>query len=552
MITNQHFYNLNETRDYPLDDRATATSIDGKRLPPDVLVDLTLRFPVALGRVAFLSSLSVTPTLVTMTFQAVDSVDTPDVFRPLAALSLARNDVEPGRQYALLPQSEGVSGFVVFGHGTDESYTGRFMPDAGMLVARTARAYRPMPVTSIGKLNTAQPLTGIVRLRGEEPIQVVGEDREINGILRKVAVVRMLTSIDANSPETLYRDYAGPCGNRPESKTCGPFDPVESINGVQPDCDGKITIRLDGCALLARYQNESSAVVDCSLSLKEACGRKPLPDPNGRLRSDRPAQCVDFEEISLSLPGDGGDTDGTPPTGDSLSASYDLLHGGDLPFFMPFDRSPATSEFENEWQTVSGRFAIVEDDVTDDAGEEASTEMVSMSTVQIIGCKGSDGSASVRNLSIWHGISDHTQSLKFSTRLKLLSRIGGAKSNGGIVINYSPHPTIAGRYTYYMVEIDRDALEFRISRFNGTTLSRTSAFVSLPAISSSVWYALSASVVRTGLNQVEITGHLTGPGGLSATIGPLTINGFLPDAGFAGLHADRAETRFAFMRVEAL
>lgn len=555
MIVNQHFYNLNEMRNYPLDDAATAIATSGARLPSDVLADLTLRFPQALGRVAFLSSLSVTPTLVTLTLQAVDDVTDPLTFRPLAALSMAREDIEPGRQYVLLPQSDGVAGFVVFGAGTDEPYTGRFMPAAGLIAPRCGRPYRPLPVTSLGKLNTAQPLTGIVRLRGEEPIQVVGEDREINGILRRVAVVRMLTSVDAASPESLYHDYAGPCGNRPESKTCGPFDPIESINGVAPDCDGKITLALKGCAILARYQNDSAAVIDCGLSLAEACGRKPLPDVNGRLPVDRIAQCVEYEDVSLSLPeetgGGGSSGGGSAPAEDSLSVSYELLQGHDLPFFMSFDHDPAVSPYENEWQTANGNFSLVEDDVTDDAGEQASTEMVSMSAVQVLGCKATDGSVSTRNVAVWHGISDHTQSLRFSTRLKMLSRISGAKSNGGLIINYSPHPTIAGRYTYYVVEIDRDALEFRISRFNGTTLSRTSAFVSLPAMSSSVWYGIAASVVRTGTNSVQLTGHLTGPNGLAATIGPLAVSNFTPDDGFAGLHADRAETRFAFLRVEA-
>lgn len=550
MIHNQHFYNLNETRDYPLDDRATATSTNGVRLPPDILCDLTMRYPKSLGLVPFVSAVSVTASLVTVTLQSVDDVAQPTLFRPLAAVSLARDDIEPGRQYALQAQSEGVGGFIVFGHGIDEPYSGRFTPAAGLLTPRTAKAYRPFPVTSLGKLNNAVPLNGIVRLRGEQPLQVVGEDREINGVLRRVAVIRLAAGTGEQAPENLHRAYAGPCGDRPESKTCGPFEPIESINGVTPDCDGKITIEFDGCATLAGYPDDSSAVIDCGLSLKTACGRKALPDGNGRLPSDLPAQCVDYEDVSLSLPDDGEGGGGTnPPAEDSLSFSYDLIGNGSLPYFMTFDAAHASRPLDNQWKNASGKFSFVVDDVP--TADEATASGLPTSSVSAVGCKASDNSVAARNVAAWYGVSDHTRSLKYSTRMKMLSRVSGAKSNGGIVVNFSRHSTIAGRSVYYVVEADRDAMEFRISKFNGTTLNRTSAFVGLTNIAANVWHTLTAKVVHTTGNQVQITGRLTGPNGLDATIGPLTVNNFLPDDGFPGLHADRAETRFAYFKVEA-
>ena len=60
-IRNNHWYNLNEQRDYPVDDTASALSDDGSRLPSSLIADLRLRWPSALGRYAFISAAAVTP-----------------------------------------------------------------------------------------------------------------------------------------------------------------------------------------------------------------------------------------------------------------------------------------------------------------------------------------------------------------------------------------------------------------------------------------------------------------------------------------------------------
>ena len=69
-IRNQSWYNLNSSRDYPVDETASSLSDKSERVPSDIITDIRVRWPDALGDYAFLGSVAVTPGAVTATVLA--------------------------------------------------------------------------------------------------------------------------------------------------------------------------------------------------------------------------------------------------------------------------------------------------------------------------------------------------------------------------------------------------------------------------------------------------------------------------------------------------
>jgi len=355
-VRNLHWYNANATRGYPLADQATSVSAGGVALPPGVLVDLNLRYPRTLGPYVFVSAVAVTPTLVSVTIQAATDPDDPSTYAPVAAFSARRETVEERRQYALQPQYPGVGGWVVFGSGIDEPYTGRFDARGGLLAPRAARGYRPLPVTSLGLLHDATPLTGIVNVRGEQPVEVSRGEREIAGILRDVVVIGLVQpTADATlltEQQSVFERFAGPCGKRPESGNCGDRAPVEFINAVPPNCEGKIFIEFRGCARIARVTGECGIVIDCGLGLIDACVTDQLPEPTGKLENEYPDECIESESEDPVV------SESVGPQPPYISEESDSAPvPGVYPYVDTFDDGTASG-----WETVAGTFSFVTND----------------------------------------------------------------------------------------------------------------------------------------------------------------------------------------------
>ena len=107
-IRNQHWYSINEGISYPVDEKATGVDDAGMLIQNNIITDLYLRWPSTLGAYAFISSISVTKNLVSVTFLS-STTTAGDEFKPLAVISVAR-PVTEGRQYALNAQVDGVNG----------------------------------------------------------------------------------------------------------------------------------------------------------------------------------------------------------------------------------------------------------------------------------------------------------------------------------------------------------------------------------------------------------------------------------------------------------
>ena len=295
-VRSAHFYSRNEARPYPVDSTRDPISVGGARLPSHVITDLTLMVPSTLGRYPFLASLTVTDRIVTLTIQGSDQPGSADGLVPLAVFT-QQQPVEEGRHLALEPQMEGVGGWIVLGSGVHEPFSGRFPgPQATLLAPRAARTYEMPPVRDIGRLGSAQPLTGLVRLSARPPIEIVGEDRDLAGSVRETAVIRLSRVAGSSSSlrtaagePDVFEEMAG-CLAHPESGNCAAGPAIETINGVQPDCDGVIRIRLEGAE--AWCGDESNRVgIGMDTDLSEVCSENRLPDQDGRLPSDEDGSC---------------------------------------------------------------------------------------------------------------------------------------------------------------------------------------------------------------------------------------------------------------------
>ncbi len=285
-VRNPDWYVLNSVRPYPVDEAATLTDDQGRQLPHHILVDLNLRFPSTAGQYAYLGGVTVTERLVTVTIVASDHPATPagavGSFTPLAAVTLPK-PVVPGRPYPVDPQYPGVGGWIVFGPGILENYSGRFSTvQQSLLLPRAARVGRTLPISGIGKLYGDTALTGLVRLKAGTDMEIVKDSRNIDGVVRDVIVFRLVNTTSDPSRNVL-NIYKGDCGKRPETQTCGSPEPIENINGVTPDCCGVITLQLQGCLTPAVSADRTAAVLDCSTGLIDVCPQAALPDAEGNL-----------------------------------------------------------------------------------------------------------------------------------------------------------------------------------------------------------------------------------------------------------------------------
>jgi hypothetical protein len=242
-IRNQNWYNANSTRSYPLDENSTGLSDTGAFINNAIVVDCHIRFPESLGSYAYIQGIAVSAGLVTVVIGVGNELDMPGG-PPVAAVTVTR----PNERYvhhaitALVP---GVYGWIVFGPGTDELFSGRYSkPRQSLLMPRCARPYKNLPIPSIGKVGVAGQLSGVINLQGTTPVAVTYESVAIDPEEPMKKVPAVVFRLDAQEITTAYNplsEFLGPCGVRPESGTCAKT-PIESINGIEPDCNGNINI----------------------------------------------------------------------------------------------------------------------------------------------------------------------------------------------------------------------------------------------------------------------------------------------------------------------
>lgn len=312
-LQDQHWYNLNANRRYPIDETASGLSDAGEPLPSVLLADCVLRFPNTIGQFAYLSAVMVGPHLVTLCFSAsnehpgLSSLVVPDEepSYPLLATLTLQKPVDEARHYVLQAEQDGVAGWVVFGSNLNGlTYRGTFSTSAqSALLSRCGRSFRPPGVTSLGKDGLADTLTGLIKLHAGNDLTVTKQEMTIAeiGTVTEAIVVGLKTSLDYD----VFDRYKGQCASRPSSGTCR-VPPLTSIGGVLFDCDGNLTLNITGATVtpLVGFGIDDAPtatlglVVDFGMGFEQTCARaKGLPDADGNL----PALYHDFCAISSSV-----------------------------------------------------------------------------------------------------------------------------------------------------------------------------------------------------------------------------------------------------------
>jgi hypothetical protein len=110
----------------------------------------------------------------------------------------------------------------------------------------------------------------------------------------------LVFSLDGNITDVAYNPlsyFLGPCAQRPESGTC-PNTPIESINGVSPDCAGNIELKVvDGGPLsIYPFENCGGLGIHLDIDLPEICGPRKYDPPR-----EADDQCVTGSSSSSSM-----------------------------------------------------------------------------------------------------------------------------------------------------------------------------------------------------------------------------------------------------------
>ena len=587
-IRNQHWYDLNSARDYPLDAEATCVDDSGNRLPSHYIADLNLKFPRVAARLAYLGGITVSPNIVTVVILGAASEDDTQPV-PLATISLSR-PVEIFRQYPLDGAYPGVGGWIAFGPGVDgDMLTARFATAAqSLLTPRAARSYELLPVKDVGKLGVTGPLTGVVALEAGTDIEIVREGRVIPGHTpepwqamndpdgnpgRECVVIRLKnTSSNTALSRNVFDIYRSPCLGTPESETCGDPQPIQFLGPVQPDCCGNITIKFRGCASVSAIaasathhtdgsitsvSSSNGVIIDCGLGLSEACITAPyLPDAEGNLPNDYSDLC----SLSVSA---------------AVSYSEDLLAELSWSFSFPMeDIVPPAFSFSWGDDSVSFAYEIKDAAVYSD-------EFTSLAAWTLLAGYFAQAPLSSNVLSSGTAFSTHftnsaaginvavcddptTRNFHFR-RVCTVVRVDqgdpGSAHNAAVLAVVRPTSEDLTEFTAFAAEIDWDAFRegeklFRIARYDGHQW-HTLASTPVPQLALGHLYRVSLSVFPHGIDGgwlIASLSNIEGAAPVSISLGPLAVANVGQDDGttYCGLHTKQSRADFLWFGVEAV
>jgi hypothetical protein len=537
-IRNQNWYDLQATRRYPLDDSSTGVDDAGAFIRDSVLVDCHIRFPDTLGLYAYIQGITVAPALVTIVFGVGNHPQ--DTNGPsIAALSLPRTAAQ-NVNHELTALQPGVAGWAVLGAGITEEFAGRYTtPQQTLISKRCARPYRPLPVTSVGKLNIATSLQDVVTVAAQPPVTATAETVIVDGEEVNAIVFRLEGELQTFNPLEFYQ---GPCGQRPESGTC-PKPAIETINGISPDCAGNINIVFDGFDAYP-YLNCGGVDVISNTGLAEACD-------SGALKSRRVVQDKCYPSQSLA---DGDDPTWDPPlpptTPPIIISSESLPDEGwpetcaTLPACRDFGAGSA-----DDFVTKTGLFVFVArnapgvcgaDDVPGDSALILSTHFT-YTAANIVG----------HNVALFKNCaSDWALGKTIHAELRLSGN--GLLRNGGIVFNYvRGNPGLRIPTTYMVAQLNASNNKVELQRWNGSRFV-TEYSADFPVVVSA-WHRLSVrptlagNTVIVAVSAAAMDDSVTP---LSFTV-PIPLATFGDPVGQAGLFSDRAYTHFNKFKIEA-
>lgn len=545
-IRNHNWYDLQATRRYPLDESSTGVDDAGAFIRDSILVDCHIRFPDTLGLYAYVQGITVAPALVTIVF-GVGNHPADTNGPSIAALTLPRTAAQ-NVNHELMPLQPGVAGWAVVGAGITEEFSGRYTtPRQTLISARCARSYRPLPVTSLGKINVATSLQGVVKLVGQPPVTATAEPVTVNGQEVNAIVFRLEGELETFNPLEVFQ---GPCGQRPESGTC-PKPPIETINGIAPDCAGNINIVFDGFDAYP-YLNCGGADVISNTGLSEACAE-------GEPKSRRVIQDKCYPSQSLSAGDDIYWGNPLPPPLPPVIISSESLpdegYSSSECALLPLCRDFIDGEAD-DFMTKEGLFVFeareapggcgMNDLLGDSSSSSTLSEQVTLSEQFTYAAANIVG----KNIALFKNCqSDWAIGKTITTELSMGA--DGLLRNGGIVFNYLlGNPGLRIPTTYLVACINFAPNELQLLRWNGTRFV-TEYAVNLGTYINT-WYRLSVTPLLSGSTAVvtataEALDESLGVAPVSFTV-PIANYGV--PIGQVGLFSNRAYTYFNKFKIE--
>lgn len=534
-VRNQNWYDLQEGRRYPMDDRSTGIDDSGAPIADNVIVDCHIRFPNTFGTYAYFSAITVSNNIVTAIISAADDVTAPVTFKPIAAISVAK-PIQIGVNQPITPLVPGVAGWIAFGSGIGVNFSGKYAtPIQTFISPRCARPYRPLPIPTLGKIDLDTALTGMVNILARTPVTATYEITDVEGEQVPAIVFRLTGDLINYNP---LKEFGGPCKGRPESGTCVKLG-LQNINGVAPDCNGDIQISAAGFSLLPFLDDAGNCGGGFDLvtdqGLAAACAAGAGGDSPYRRYNDICFPQTSDSENSLPYWPNPLDQIPVPPdVVSSISLGDHDYFGSCYPTRTCFDFMRGTA---SDFLTRIGLFVFEERNVEENI--ELCEDATSSASLGV-GSKYVYAAADVSGINV-AVLSDCNTVNTVSAILQLAP---GPRRNGGVILNYVPANSFTRTpQTFVAAVIDIDASALQIVRYNGSNFV-VEARVNLPT-QTLTWYEIAVNIQpQTNGVLVTATARNIDNAANTATVSTV-ISQFGEITGSVGLFADRAFTYFS-------
>ncbi len=244
----------------------------GWMIPDDLLVDLSIVGP-GLDSGVYLASVTITPKIISIAIASCATGKTLGTAYAIQGITPAFSSV------SLTPFIEGVKGFVVFGSilnddrfAEESQRQGRnaFSSDT-QFERRTFLSLGDAPVRSL-TAHYADPLFGIVTLASSDTLQISVGEGDDSGDPVSIILLSLAKPLE----------FLSPCENPTTTCECQQT-PISTINGVQADDNGNITIEIEDNS--GQVTPVGTGILDFLITRtgSSMCSKPAMPDIQGRL-----------------------------------------------------------------------------------------------------------------------------------------------------------------------------------------------------------------------------------------------------------------------------
>jgi hypothetical protein len=243
------FYDDNELIAFPL------VGIDNNLIPHDIIVDCVVHGPSSLGTTLALRSISVTDLLVSCVL-TIGGTDAAFVTVPLDTLQIH----SPIQIEAI---QDGVSGFIAFGGGVERASLRvdgdyQFLPES--LISYQFDAITP--TLAIG----AHSLHGLVSLDVGTGLTISAANMRVRN--EDTTITTTTVGLISVQDPGIFSDPIPGCLRPAEGNPL--VSPITSINSVEPDCSGALTLQIVSVLQLPTDPEVTTVAVPMGLSLRDS------------------------------------------------------------------------------------------------------------------------------------------------------------------------------------------------------------------------------------------------------------------------------------------